>query len=393
MTVYPSLTGNRHWEYLSTGYTYEANGLLEILYQNPSATVEDILYEYEPNGNRTKQTRTNASLPLRGAVTSASYDDANEMQNFIPVAGSSKDLTYDENGNLLTVLNSCGTTTYIWDVRNRLVGITGYQPDCYALSASFVYDAVGRRIEKTVNGVTTQYLYDGLDIIQEKQNGNVTANYVRTLNIDEPLARVKSDGTVRHYVVDALGSVIALTDENGIVMTTYTYDPFGNVTVTGQATDNPFQYTGRENDGTGLYYYRARYYSPEFQRFISEDPIGIKGGINKFAYVGNNPVNFTDPFGLYWPIDCFSCFDTMNKINKAIDKCRKRAKDQCKNDEDEIKYMEQTGAAFYGADIWACVETETGIPNAYLYTTWNCWKCVFLFDPARLPTIPGRLPR
>ncbi|MGE5894357.1 MAG: RHS repeat-associated core domain-containing protein [bacterium] len=55
--------------------------------------------------------------------------------------------------------------------------------------------------------------------------------------------------------------------------TQYTYDPFGNVTISGEASDNPFQYTGRENDGTGLYYYRARYYSPDMQRFISEDPI------------------------------------------------------------------------------------------------------------------------
>jgi len=103
-------------------------------------------------------------------------------------------------------------------------------------------------------------------------------------------------------VKDALGSVIALTDDTGMVKTTYTYDPFGKVTITGEASDNPFQYTGRENDSTGLYYYRARYYSPELQRFISEDPIGRAGGdVNYFAYVGNNPVNLTDPLGLFVP--------------------------------------------------------------------------------------------
>ena len=62
--------------------------------------------------------------------------------------------------------------------------------------------------------------------------------------------------------------------------------------ITGEASDNPFQYTGRENDGTGLYYYRARYYSPELQRFISRDPIGLGGGdVNFYRYVGNSPVN------------------------------------------------------------------------------------------------------
>jgi RHS repeat-associated protein len=120
------------------------------------------------------------------------------------------------------------------------------------------------------------------------------------LNIDEPLARIKVDLTVRYHQTDALDSVIALVDDTGAVKTTYTYDPFGNVTISGEASDNPFQYTGRENDETGLYYYRARYYSPELQRFISEDPIGLAGGYeNYFAYTGNNPMNTKDPLGLF----------------------------------------------------------------------------------------------
>jgi RHS repeat-associated protein len=69
------------------------------------------------------------------------------------------------------------------------------------------------------------------------------------------------------------------------------------VSITGEQSENPFQYTGRENDNTGLYYYRARYYSPELQRFISEDPIRFKGGLNFYAYVGNDPINITDPTG------------------------------------------------------------------------------------------------
>ncbi|MBM4137473.1 MAG: RHS repeat-associated core domain-containing protein, partial [Nitrospira sp.] len=222
-----------------------------------------------------------------------------------------------------TVTNSCGTTTYTWDARNSLVGINGYKSDCTALTASFKYDALGRRIEKTVNGVTTQYVYDGMDIIQEKQNGSVSANYIRTLNIDEPLARVKGS-VIRHYKTDALGSVVRLLDDLGYVKTIYTYDPFGNVTVSGEPSDNPFQYTGRENDGTGLYYYRVRYYSPELQRFISEDPLSLSQVLllgqnpsnlvfanqiykfalrnsqvlNKYLYTTNNPLIYTDPYGL-----------------------------------------------------------------------------------------------
>ena len=95
-----------------------------------------------------------------------------------------------------------------------------------------------------------------------------------------------------------LGSTVALADSSGAVDTTYAYDPFGNVTVNGADT-NPYQFTGRENDGTGLYYYRARYYSPTLQRFIAQDPIGFDGGdVDLYAVLLNSPVNFTDPAGL-----------------------------------------------------------------------------------------------
>lgn len=190
-----------------------------------------------------------------------------------------------------------GITALSRDARGRLVGINGYMADCTALTASFKYDALNRRVEKTINGKTTTYLYDGFDIIQEMENGMVSADYIRTLNIDEPLARIKADGTVRYYHQDHLGSVTALSDENGMIKTRYAYSPFGEVSISGEASDQPFQYTGRENDGTGYYYYRARYYSPSLKRFISEDPIGFSGGVNFYAYVGGNPVNARDPMG------------------------------------------------------------------------------------------------
>lgn len=92
---------------------------------------------------------------------------------------------------------------------------------------------------------------------------------------------------------------MALTDGAGTVHTEYTYAPFGETTRTGTVATNPFQFTGRESDGTGLYYYRARYYHPILQRFMSEDPIGFAGGdVNLYAYVGDSPVNFVDPWGL-----------------------------------------------------------------------------------------------
>ncbi|HEX4729145.1 MAG TPA: RHS repeat-associated core domain-containing protein, partial [Jatrophihabitans sp.] len=99
-------------------------------------------------------------------------------------------------------------------------------------------------------------------------------------------------------LTDALGSTIALADPTGAITTDYTYDPYGVPTATGSPDSNDQQYTGQPNDGTGLDYYRARYYSPTLQRFISQDPAGSAGsGDNLYAYTADSPTNFTDPSG------------------------------------------------------------------------------------------------
>jgi RHS repeat-associated protein len=116
------------------------------------------------------------------------------------------------------------------------------------------------------------------------------------LGTDEFYQRTDSvEGTV-NYLTDAIGSTLALTDTNGNITTEYTYDPFGNVTASGSLpiTTNPYQFTGRENDGTGLYYYRARYYSPVFHRFLSQDPASQ---VPSYIYAGDNPVTSLDPTG------------------------------------------------------------------------------------------------
>ncbi len=165
-------------------------------------------------------------------------------------------------------------------------------------SASFAYDGLGRRISKTVNSTSTQFVYDGLNPVQELSGGSPVANLLPGLGIDEFISRTEG-GTTSTFLTNALGSTIALTDGTGTVQTEYTYDPFGMATVTGTSSTNSFQFTGREHDGTGLLYYRARYYSPVIQRFISEDLIGFAGGDpNLYGYVGNSPINFTDPIGL-----------------------------------------------------------------------------------------------
>ena len=125
----------------------------------------------------------------------------------------------------------------------------------------------------------------------------MTANLVSG-GVDEVFTRTDGSGAFTP-LKDALGSAIALADSNGNVQTSYTYDPFGNTSVTGTANGNEFQYTGRENEGTGLYFYRGRYYSPLLGRFINEDPLGFDGGDdNLYAYVFDDPIELIDPSGL-----------------------------------------------------------------------------------------------
>jgi RHS repeat-associated protein len=132
-----------------------------------------------------------------------------------------------------------------------------------------MYDPFGRRIQKASAGGTTNYVYDGANIVAEfDATGTLVARYSQGQGIDQPLAVVRQ-GTAAYYNADGLGSITSLRDVNGGVVATYSYDAFGNTTAT-SSINNPFQYTGREWDSeTGLYYYRARYYEPSRGRFLS----------------------------------------------------------------------------------------------------------------------------
>jgi RHS repeat-associated protein len=214
-------------------------------------------------------------------VNLTAYDANNELTTW-----GTANLFYDTNGNM----TSDGTHSYTWDARNRLKQID------LGNTASFTYDPFGRRATKSIVGTGTTFLYDGANPVQEVIGGTNTANSLSG-GIDEVFQRTDSAGA-RSFLTDPLGSTLALTDSTGTVQTSYSFEPFGNTTVSGSAATNSFAYTGRELDATGLDFYRARYYNPQLQRFISEDPIGFNGGINVYAYALDNPISFIDPLGL-----------------------------------------------------------------------------------------------
>src|SRR5271165_2552902 len=163
---------------------------------------------------------------------------------------------------------------------------------------SFKYDPFGRRIYKSSSSGTSIYAYDGDNLIEETNaSGTAVSRYSQGLNIDEPLAMLRS-GTTSYYQADGLGSLTSLSNTSGALANTYTYDSFGNLVASTGSLTNSFRYTGREFDAeTSLYYYRARYYDQNAGRFLSEDPARFAGGIDFYAYAKNNPINFNDPYG------------------------------------------------------------------------------------------------
>jgi len=197
----------------------------------------------------------------------------------------------DANGN---TLSDASGKQYTWDFENRLT--QAVNPGVG--TTTFRYDPFGRRIQKSSPLGTTNYLYNGEDLIEEMDaNANVLARYTQGENLDEPLAELRSGGA-SFYEADALGSITSLSSSAGTVANTYTYDSFGNTTSFTGTLSNPFRYTAREADQeTGLYYDRARYYGADNGRFLAEDDIRYSPNRNRYAYVLNNPVMYRDPSG------------------------------------------------------------------------------------------------
>src|SRR5439155_12105431 len=136
-------------------------------------------------------------------------------------------LGYDLNGNL----TNDGVSTFMWDARNQSASRGGI---------AYQYDAYGRR---TRNASGNNLLYSGTDITQELSGTTPVANRI-TGGVDEFFSRADGGGSFTP-LVDALGSVLALTDSAGAIQTQYSYDPFGNTVMSGLASTNTFEYTGR----------------------------------------------------------------------------------------------------------------------------------------------------
>jgi RHS repeat-associated protein len=297
--------GNRvEWSYDDA---YRLTG--ETRRNSTNAITHQENYAYDSASNRVSST-------INGQTTLYTYNALDQ----IVTTGSAR-YTYDARGNLTQVTDRGNTTSYTYDAADRLT--TAVVPG--GSTANYTYDARGRRVSQDVDGTVSNFLWDegtayGDVILETDGAGATVASYVYgpACNpvvcsscgagggtcIGAELISQRRGGSASYYLHDGQGSVRNLTDATGNVTDSYTYGAFGTLLQQMGATPNAFRYTAQQFDSlTGLYNMRARNYSPADGRFTTRDPAPVDLGnpveLNRYGYARNNPINFSDPSGLY----------------------------------------------------------------------------------------------
>ncbi|NWA69846.1 RNase A-like domain-containing protein [Pseudomonas reactans] len=208
---------------------------------------------------------------------------------------------YDAFGNLIRERRGKGhqlVTEYRYDCQHRLIGIK--KPN--GQTASYRYDPFGRRISKTVDGITTEFFWQGDKLIAEHQ-ADRHRSYLYEPDSFRPLALLEGFGpketNAYHYQLDHLGTPQELTAADGEIVWSAHYRAYGEITrLDIGKVDNPLRFQGQYFDPeSGLHYNRHRYYNPDVGRYLTPDPVKLAGGINAYQYA-QNPTGWIDPLGL-----------------------------------------------------------------------------------------------
>ena len=243
------------------------------------------VFSYDAVGNRTDR--------------NAAVSTGNRLSSF-----DGYTLTYDLDGNLTrrywTANPAVFDQHFTWNSLGQLTAVTRN-----GATVSYRYNGWGELVSRSDNGGTIRYVYDGGNLFMETVDGWAEPHRVYTnyAGIDQPhsvqIWTPSSASQVYYFATDHPGNVLGLFNGANQVVNRYRYDPWGNPELVNEQVSNPVRYAGRYRDWTtGLDYNRNRWYDAHSGRFVSQDPIGLAGGINPYAYAGNSPMDFTDPDGL-----------------------------------------------------------------------------------------------
>lgn len=325
---------------VSASFAYNANGwITQLTYDHGSSQILGLEYGFDNQGNRTYVRKLHdlsisenyvydakyrltqfkrgspdgsGNIPSPSKQTAYTLDvldnwnskttdgvtqtrTHNNMNELVSIDGTT--LTYDENGNLV----DDGTNTYEYDYENRLLKVTRKSDS--AVLAEHKYDALGRRVEKSVGGTATQYVYHAGHVIQEYTDGALDNEYVSGFVPSDGL--VCTGSTAHAYHTDSIGNVIGITDGSGNLVETYVYAPYGSATVfdsggteiPGSSIGNEYMFALMRYDSeSGLHHTLHRKYSAYQGRFTTHDPIR---SLNPYVYAASNPINLVDPLGLW----------------------------------------------------------------------------------------------